>query len=382
LPDKRSSSATLLCTPAPVFILWVFALSRIVIIAAMAVSPWVMPPAATPRQWNLDDPLLRPLFRWDAGWYLTIAQHGYTYNGNPQQEQNIVFLPLYPLTCRLCHLGTGLSIPWCAVLLSHVAFLLALAVLYTLTARELGSAVARRVVLLLAFFPASLFFSTMYTEAFYLAFSLLAFSAFRQQRWLRGGLWAGLASATRVPGILLLLPLLCEAFPRLTERRWRWRVLLASGLVGSGLVAFMAYEWLAFGDPLANFRVQGQAWRRRWGWPVKSLLRGLLKTGATAWSPAPINAWMGMLFLALVGVLPRYLPISYAVYTGASIAMAMCTKAGIESLTRYLVVLFPGFMALGLIGQRSRALFWALLGVFILTLAVFTMRYAQWHWVV
>ena len=278
MPDERSSSATGLCIPAAVFILWVFTLSRIVIIAAMAVSPWVIPAAATPGQWNLEDPLLRPLFRWDATWYLSIARHGYTYNGNPAQAQNVVFLPLYPLTCRLCQLGTGLSIPWCAVLLSHLAFLVALAVLYILTTRELGSAVARRAVLLLAFFPASLSFSTMYTEAFYLTFSLLAFTAFRQRHWLRGGLWAGLASATRVPGILLVLPLLCEALPHLDECRRRWRVLLASGLAGSGLVAFMGYEWLAFGDPLANFRVQGQAWGRRWGWPDESLVRGLLKT--------------------------------------------------------------------------------------------------------
>jgi Mannosyltransferase (PIG-V) len=381
VPDGCSSSAQSLRPQAAVFILWVFALSRIVVIAAIAVSPWVIPPVIH-QPWNLEDPLLRPLFRWDTGWYLTIAQHGYMYNGNPQQEQNIVFLPLYPLTCRLCHLGTGLSIPWCAVLLSHLAFLLALVLLYMLITRELGSAVARRAVLLLAFFPASLFFSTMYTEAFYLAFSLLAFSAFRQRRWLRGGLWAGLASGTRVSGILLVLPLLCEALPRLTERRRWWRVLLASGLAGSGLVAFMGYQWLAFGDPFANFRVAGEAWGRRWGWPVKSLVRGLLKTGAASWSPAPVNAWMGILFLALVGVLPRYLPISYAMYTGASMAMAMCTKAGIESLTRYLVVLFPGFMALGLIGQHSRALFWVLLGVFILTLVVFAMRYTAWYWVV
>jgi hypothetical protein len=362
------------------FIALVFVLSRLVVVAALAVSPWVVPPAV-PQTWNLEDPLLRPLFRWDAGWYLNIAQHGYTYNGNPNQEQNIVFLPLYPLTCRLCHLGTGLSIPWCAVLLSHLAFLLALALLYTLTTRELGPAVARRAVLLLAFFPASLFFSTMYTEAFYLAFSLLAFSAFRQQQWVRGGLWAGLASATRLPGILLILPLCCEALPRLKDGRQWGRVLVASALAGGGLVGFLGYEWFAFGDPLANFRVQGQAWGRRWGWPLRSLVGGLLKTGRASWSPAPVDAWLGVLFIALVGVLPRHLPSSYAVYTGASLAMAICTKVGIWSLTRYLAVLFPGFMGLGLIGQRSRPLFWALLGVFILTLVVFTMRYAQWHWV-
>jgi Mannosyltransferase (PIG-V) len=357
----------------------VFAFSRLVVFAAIAVSPWVIPPA--PPRWDLDSPLLRPLFRWDAGWYLNIAQHGYSYNGNPAQQQNIVFLPLYPLTCRLCHLVTGISISVCAVLLSNLAFLIALAVLYILTAAELGPAVARCTVLLLAFFPASLFFSTMYTESFYLALSLLAYASFRQQRWLSGGLWAGLASATRVPGILLLVVLVCENLPRLRDRRVWWRVLPAGMLAASGLTGFMLYEWFAFGDPLANFRVQGQAWGREFAWPLRSLAGGLRRTVATHWSPLAFDAWLGLLFLALVGILPRHLPISYTVYTAAGLVLPLCTKVGLFGLTRYLAVLFPGFMALGIIGQRSRGLFWALLSVFTVTLVIFSMRYAQWHWV-
>src|SRR5262245_14791483 len=167
------------------FIVLVFSLSRLLIFAAMAVSPWLITPES-PR-WNLNDPLLQPLFRWDAGWYLNIAEYGYTYDGNPTQEQNVVFFPLYPLTCRLCYTLTGLPIPLCAVILSNVMFLIGLAALYALTTWELGPEVARCTILLLAFFPTSLFFSTMYTEAFALAFSVLAYTAFRQQRFITGG---------------------------------------------------------------------------------------------------------------------------------------------------------------------------------------------------
>ena len=374
----RAGKGGAVTTREVVFVALVFALSRMLIFSAMAVSPRVITPV-TPQRWSLEEPLLRPLFRWDAGWYLSIAQQGYAYNGNPAQQQNIVFLPLYPLTCRLCHLATRLSIPWCAVLLSNLAFLLALALLYRLTTKELGPRVARHTVLLLAFFPASLFFSNMYTESFYLALSLLAYASFRQQRWLLGGLWAGLASATRVPGILLLVPLLCESLPRLHDRRGWWRVLLASGLAGSGLAGFMLYEGVAFGDPLANFRVQAQAWGRTFAGPLRSLAGGLRRTVAAQWSPLPFDAWLGVLFLALVGLLPGYLPISYALYTLLGIAMPLCTKAGLFGLTRYLNVLFPGFIALGLLAQHARGLFWALLSVFAVTLILFSMRYAQAH---
>jgi Gpi18-like mannosyltransferase len=363
------------------FIFRVFCLSRLLIFSAMAVSPWFIAPAI-PR-WNLDDPLLRPLFRWDAGWYLNIAEYGYAYNGDPTQEHNIVFFPLYPLACRLCHVATGVSIPLCAVVLSNGAFLIGLAALYALITWEIGPEVARYAILLLAFFPTSVFFSIMYTESFFLTFSVLAYTAFRQQRFIAGGIWSGLASATRLPGILLGVPLLFAGFPYLQDRRKRWQMILAGVLAMSGLLAFLLYLWSAFGDPLANFRVQQQApgWRRGIAFPFRSIIAGLTHTFSAHFSPAPIDAWLALLFIALACALPRYLPNSYAVYSLLSLALPLCTTAGIWSFSRYASVIFPVFMLLGLVGQRSRWSLWALVVVFGVILAIFSMRYAQWHWV-
>jgi Gpi18-like mannosyltransferase len=368
--------------PRPLaFIVLVFALSRLLIFSAMAVSPWFIAPAI-PR-WNLDDPLLRPLFRWDAGWYLNIAEYGYAYNGDPTQEHNIVFFPLYPLTCRLCHMATGLSIPLCAVALSNGAFLIGLAALYALITWEIGPEVARCAILLLTFFPTSLFFSTMYTESFFLTFSVLAYTAFRQQRFLAGGIWSGLASATRLPGILLGVPLLLAAVPYLQDRRRWWPVIVAGLLAMSGILAFLFYLWTAFGDPLAYFRVQQQApgWQRAFAFPFPSLKAGLKQTFSTRFSPAPVDAWLALLFMALACALPLYLSTSYAAYSLLCLALPLCTTAGIWSFSRYASVIFPVFMLLGLVGQRSRWSVWVLVAIFGVLLAIFSMRYAQWHWV-
>ncbi len=78
-------------SPASSFL--VFSLSRLLIFSAMAVSPWGIAPVI-PR-WNLDDPLLRPLCRWDASRYLRIAEYGYASNGDPTQEPNIVCFRYY-----------------------------------------------------------------------------------------------------------------------------------------------------------------------------------------------------------------------------------------------------------------------------------------------
>ena len=223
------------------FVVLVFLLSRVLIFSAMAVSPRFLAPVTSPGAWDLRNPLLRPLFRWDAGWYLSIARNGYSYDGALTRQQNVAFFPLYPLACRWCHAVTRLSIPLCAILLSHGAFLVGLLALFDLTTREVGSRVARSAILLLAFFPASLFFSAMYAEAFFLAFSVLAFGAFRRQRFIQGGLWAGLASATRAPGILLMVPLLFEGYSCLRERSKVMAVALAALLTASGIGLFFLY---------------------------------------------------------------------------------------------------------------------------------------------
>ena len=366
-----------------VFIFLVFFLSRLIIFSAMTVSPRFITRPTGPNFWDLGTPVLRPLFRWDAGWYLRIAEKGYSYNGNPRQQQSIAFFPLYPLTCRLCRAVTGISIPVCAVVLSNLAFLVGLVALYALVAWEIGPDVARSTTLLLAFFPASLFFSTMYPESFFLSFSVLAYGAFRKQRFVLGGLWAGLASATRAQGILLFVPLVLEGFPCLKERRMRWRVIAAGLLAASGLGGFMLYQWIAFGDPFVSFKVQQHAegWRGSFALPFIRIAGAYRDVFSDQFSPAPFDDLFSVMFIALACTLPSHLPRSYALYTILGVVLPLVAQKNPAELTRYVNVLFPGFMVLGIVGRQSRSLPWLYLALFIVALVFFSMRFAQWRWV-
>src|SRR5207244_3847982 len=134
---------------------------------------------------------------WDSVYYVQIAQDGYT---NAKQAG---FFPLYP------HVIGVLGAPIITgVLLSLVAFAAALVLFDRLAVLETGSAlVARRSVWLLALFPASLFFSAVYTEGLFLALSVGAFLAARSGRWAWAGILGGLTAATRNVGVVLLVPL-------------------------------------------------------------------------------------------------------------------------------------------------------------------------------
>src|SRR5205814_6350863 len=101
-------------------------------------------------QWSLDSGAVRkydyvgvaPLSTlsatFDGNWYADVAAHGYSASADTSQEQNYAFFPLYPFLMRLAGDASGLSAlrggyNLAGVLLSHLFFLAALALLYRLT---------------------------------------------------------------------------------------------------------------------------------------------------------------------------------------------------------------------------------------------------------
>ena len=56
------------------------------------------------------DPVRNLLARWDTFLYLDIATRGYHWNGNPLQQQNVVFFPLFPLLMRVGRRGRSAAI--------------------------------------------------------------------------------------------------------------------------------------------------------------------------------------------------------------------------------------------------------------------------------
>ena len=66
------------------------------------------PPGAPPWRGS-DSELLNLPLRWDAGWYLQIAENGYSYSprAGAEAQQNIVFFPAYPMATRVVGLLLG-----------------------------------------------------------------------------------------------------------------------------------------------------------------------------------------------------------------------------------------------------------------------------------
>ena len=143
---------------------------------------------------TLAEPLLAPLARWDSVWYLRIADSGY----GGQRARARAFFPLYPLLVRGLATRSGRlagALLLAAYAVSLAAFLGALVLLYRLTELELGRRLARPTLLLLAVFPAALYFGAPYSESLFLLLAVGAFYAARTGSWA----WAGACAGPRRP---------------------------------------------------------------------------------------------------------------------------------------------------------------------------------------
>jgi hypothetical protein len=204
--------------------------------------------------------LIERLGQWDGAHYLRIAAQGYG-------GDEFAFFPLFPCTIKAVAALVPIPPVLVALLLVNVALLGALLVLYRLSERCLGAAIARNVVLLTCLNPMAIFFAIPYTESFYLLFTALTLAALVRRPTGPGGLlggglggfaagvWGGLAAATRPTGVVLVASI-GVGFWR--QRRWR-AGLVAVLLTLGGLAVVMAIGLQGQGDALAFLHAQ-KAW--------------------------------------------------------------------------------------------------------------------------
>lgn len=211
--------------------------------------------------------------RFDAGWYLTIATHGYEYFPNRvDRQQNLVFFPAFPTLMYWGSLLVARQVLWSGTLVSMLAFAWAARYLYRLAREMMDDDRAAVAVALIATYPFAVFYSAAYTEALFLLAMLGAwYHVRRDERW-AGFAWGLLAGLTRPNGCLLSIPLaLLVLAPYWAQGRLRrppggWASLVDRLMVaaapGIGMLLYSAYVYEVTGDPFMWIRLQA-AWGRQ-----------------------------------------------------------------------------------------------------------------------
>ena len=321
------------------------------------------PPEASSRWQIYMNDLLDLPARWDAGWYLTIANVGYSFTPDPAilYQENIAFFPAYPMTIRFFAPLFGRHTLWVGVLVSIVAFYLAMVYLLRLARTEIGDdQAAMTAVMLTATYPFAVFFSAVYTESLFLLTLVAAVYHFRHDQLWRSAAWGFVCGLTRPPGcflsVVLGLMALRSAFaPRASsaaDRVLLVRRLLAASAPGLGMLAFSAFIYRLTGHPF-QWTMQNVAWGRvykgldellaeRLEWLVVNGLYDYL----TVHTIDLFYSLAVILCLAAVWPVYRRFGLPYAVFIVLNVLPPM-SAGGMLSMGRVTSVLFPVFLWLG-----------------------------------
>ena len=319
------------------------------------------------------DPLQYPLNslwlswnRWDTVHFVSIAQKGY------DTELQSAFFPFYPMLMKLFAHFAHHSEFVAGLIVSNIALLVLLVVMYQLVKEDFDQQSAHRAVLYISIFPTAFFLAAAYTESLFLCLAILSFYQMRHGKWWFAGIFGLLASLTRSDGLLLVIPFVWEY---LYQHQFQLKKIqggiLASSLIPAGTALFALYCWHRFGDPLAFSHVQAlPGWDRHLRFPGIGIVLDiqLIQSTGTMLNYVSLRNMLDLvadLFLLLTLVaacigllhLPRklwsYLLLGWALWLFFNLYPRIGSGADpLTSISRYMIEVFPSFIFLAILGKH------------------------------
>jgi Gpi18-like mannosyltransferase len=301
---------------------------------------------------------------WDTTNYANIAKYGYI------NTNGTAFFPLYPLLERaLMYVHNNPLID--GLIISNLAGLGIFVVLYRLVSEDFNAGQAERAVLYLALFPTAFYLASGYNESLFIFLVVLNFYQLRHGHWWWAGLFGFLASLTRSPGILLVIPFYYEYLRQgqFQLKALRWNA-LAGALIPGGVVLFAIWCYMQFHDPLAFSHAEA-TWDVHLAFPGYGIIlsmhniqtsTGILSFQALRNMTDLLPDLFILLFVILSFVGPWRLPRQLWVY--GIYALVLYTflqsfpKLGagpyhLESVGRYMLEVFPAFIVMAAAGKHK-----------------------------
>ena len=265
-------------------IIVVWLLSRLVMLIMVQVMNLV---ADTPHN------ILYYMNPWDAEWYKEMTEAGYKLPRSTGMA-NWAFFPLYPMICRAVRIITGGHINTYAIgmMVSNICIIVAVYYAVKLAYLELDKGkydkkdIENIIIFLMLAGPCAVYYGAMYTEALFTMCVVMCFYNARKRNYMTAGVFAALASATRIVGCTLIVVLLIEMYidsykkQEVMSKRILYTVqdiikdgrkLLSLALCPLGIFVYMTFLKHFCGDAWAFYHVQ-RAWRTQKLFPVIGVL--------------------------------------------------------------------------------------------------------------
>ncbi|MGC5040890.1 hypothetical protein ACPXCS_30920 [Streptomyces sp. DT190] len=330
--------------------------------------------------------------RWDALWYVRVAELGYGYEvrlANGDVHSNLAFFPLLPWLERLVAAVSPLSYADGGFVVGLLASFAAAWGIFAVADRVHGRRAGVCAVLLWAALPVGIVQSMAYSESLFTALAAWSLYAVLTGRWVTAGALALSAGLTRPVGVAVVAAVWVAAIASfLAERRElagaapggagppasaarRVTGLLLAPLGTAGYVLWVGHR--TGGGPLGYLDVQA-GWRNGFdgGYAFARFVAEKFTSFPSALAGAGLLAGVvSVVWLYGVGVRRRQ-PLPLLVYSGVVTALALCASSYFGSKPRLLMPAFPLLLplAVALAGQRSRRSAWVL-GILAVASAVY-----------
>lgn len=280
--------------------------------------------------------------RFDAIWYISIAEFGYGAIAGDH-----AFPPIFPLLITFLKPVFGNAF-LAGLFISHLSTLYALKMMYDTFVQWGGHAFTQKALVLFLLFPTSFFLFSVYSEPLFLVFALLSIRSMTNHSWPWAGFWTFLAILTRLQGIALLF---CLLFLMWKHYIFPNRLQLWAGSITAG-AGFLFYLYLRAGIIQGNSAsFTDPAWHARFVPPWEAFWIAVQNIFSGTSNFIDLLNWITTItFMLLVIAGWRKIPLEYNLYAGFSL-LVMLTRAvegqPLIAMTRYALTLFPCFFTLG-----------------------------------
>lgn len=285
--------------------------------------------------------------RFDANWYLSIAQNGYGHISG-----DVHFPPLFPILIRGAAPLVGNTF-LAGLIISHLATLFALKILYDLFKQWGDGANARRALLFFIIYPTSFFLFSAYSESLFLVAALLAFGAMNSYKWHWAGFWIFCAILIRLQGVALIAPMLfMMSRDRLFLRKLdQWAGLIVASTAGVLYLYLRSQQATESALPWVEANLHA---RLVFPWESYVYSIRMLFSGTSSFIDV-LNWLAATLFLVLLAWGWKKIPVEYTIYTLASLLIIMTRVVETQplvSMSRYTLTFFPAFYILSVAGKN------------------------------
>jgi len=352
--------------------------SRILVFGIAVAAKDTLPTRSCTQCWDIGVPFVDLFSRWDSGYYANIAMLGYPH----QITARWAFFPGYPILIGMLgrfltitvHLKLVPAVYLAGFLASNVAFFGAVYYMSRFSALILNN---RRLAFisaaLLAFYPAGVFLSAVYSDSLFLLLTISSLYYWWRDDLGRSAALGFLASLTRPVGVLLVVPIVYKLLQD-SSRRNAVRYYLPVVGIMLGFLSFVAYSQLMTGTMFASSIAERSYWLvyfnpydRFWGNLREMLVNPII---------------LPYLILSLSAVVAYIQRVRHrdeaAIGLYAICLLAAYLISPLDSFPRYSITLLPTYWSFSRWSEQSAARV-LICALFLILLTIGTALFVDWY---